>query len=195
MKHRKKRKPLGTVVDKPHGVIRRFTMATDDDKQASADGRIDTGADRTTVDPDVVCRLDAVKQTLGRIEAQLPGGAILVGFEFPVTVRVQHRTARIRAFAPLYYETTVEDKETGDALVRRTSARQEGNLLGEDFMRAASGKLDYGKPGREFSGALPGLGPLTFVPATPEHARLADYYMRRMCRPKKRKKPSTKNKR
>jgi len=136
---------------------------------------------------DMVCRLDAVKQTLGRIETQLPGGAVLVGFEFPVTVRVQHKTAHLRAFAPLFFTTTEKNKKTGEITINTTPASQSGNLIGEDFMRAAGGKLDYTKPGREFSGAV-GLGALQFVKASPQHEELADWYMRRLCRRKPKKK-------
>jgi hypothetical protein len=44
------------------------------------------------------------------------------------------------------------DRTTGKATRVRVPAEQDENLIGDDFFRGSRSKLDYGRPGREFSG-------------------------------------------
>lgn len=92
--------------------VRRRLVVTTESGQAPDEGRMDTGADRTILTAEVACKVGAGKHAKGWLEMRVPGGATLVGVEYPVTV----------------------------------------NLIGDDFFRGSRSKLDYGRPGREFSG-------------------------------------------
>lgn len=178
---KKQRKSVSNV-GKQRGVVRRF-VATTPTGEARDDGRIDTGADMTVLSTDVACRLNASDHVdADSVDAEIPGGLVITGFQYPATIRVGHLTGRVRPYLPV---SVVRPNGNREPL------QQNRNLIGEDFMRDAKAKLDYGKRGTELSGLLD-IDPSKFRPSTPENARYARKLLQKMCarpgaRPSKRK--------
>lgn len=101
---------------------------------ASAEAKVDSGADVTVVRRDVGEQIGVDIQTALPIAIGGVGGRVLA-FEVPAKVTVGRSSAQLRVAVPI---------GRYDAKARKiTPVQQKENLLGHDFLRATRAKLDF----------------------------------------------------
>jgi hypothetical protein len=88
----------------------------------------------TVLQRDRACELGFDAQTADPSSVTVPGGGVVVGYDFPVELRVGKRHAKVLAFVPAYRLMRSGIQEPVDA---------GENLIGCDFLKATGAKVDF----------------------------------------------------
>ncbi|MBI5487103.1 MAG: hypothetical protein HY905_07200 [Deltaproteobacteria bacterium] len=113
--------------------------------RATRTGKIDGGADRTVLKPDVAEELRLDTRTAQPHSVWTASGQEVMGHIFRVRLTVDQRTAEVDAFVPVGAVSTSGELESV----------QPRNLIGTDFLQASQAKCDYSKPHEEVFSGVP----------------------------------------
>ncbi len=120
-------------------IHKRFTVRNEHG-QASAVGKVDTGADVTLVRLDIGRRLGADTLTSKGVTIGGIGGQRVVGLEVPATVKIGASEAQLALAVPV----GVVDNHGNF-----TPRAQKINLIGHDFLQATGAALDFSRSGAQ----------------------------------------------
>ncbi|MBI5487106.1 MAG: aspartyl protease family protein [Deltaproteobacteria bacterium] len=140
-------------------IIKEFTAEACNER-VEATGKIDNGADRTVLQPELATALGFDRSRAKPLHGRTASGQQMFGHAFRVKLTVDKRTAEVEAFVPA---VAISAKGEVEAVDTR-------NLIGTDFLQGSGASLDYSKPHDQVFSGMPefeiGGGWIDFDPPT-----------------------------